>query len=74
MERFLLNMYSNELLQILRRNQKALEENNAQLMNELEISRRREEEQQIIWQREVQDLTDIMKMLKEQLIQQHPDQ
>ncbi len=65
---------SNELLQILRRNQKTLEETNAHLMNDLEIMRRREEEQQIIWQREVQDLTDIMKMLKDQLIQQHPDQ
>ena len=65
---------SNELLQILRRNQKTLEENNANLMNDLEIMRRREEEQQIIWQREVQDLTDILKMLKAQLIQQHPDQ
>ncbi len=65
---------SNELLQILRRNQKTLEETNAHLMNDLEIMRRREEEQQIIWQREVQDLTDIMKMLKAQLIQQHPDQ
>lgn len=65
---------SNELLQILRRNQKTLEETNANLMNDLEIMRRREEEQQIIWQREVQDLTDILKMLKAQLIQQHPDQ
>jgi len=67
-----LNAINNELLQILRRNQKTLEETNANLMHELEITRRREEEQQIIWQREVQDLTDIMKMLKEQLIQQHP--
>jgi len=57
---------------MLKKSQKSLEETNAQLLNQLQEAKQREEQQQIIWQSEVNDLTEIMGMLKEQLMVQHP--
>ena len=64
--------FSNELIQMLKKSQKSLEDANNQLMVQLQEAKNREEEQQIIWKSEVDDLTDIMRMLKEQLMVQHP--
>jgi hypothetical protein len=52
---------------MLTKNQQLLEENNQQLLRQLQEANRREEEQQFIWQNEVNDLTEILKLLKEQL-------
>ena len=52
---------------MVKKNNRALEKNNEILVKEVGDMKRKQEEQQSIWEREVLDLCKILETLKEQL-------
>jgi hypothetical protein len=62
---------SQQLLDMIRKNQIILEDTNKELMNQLDECRRRDQEQQLTWEGEVNELAGIIQSLKDQLNQAH---
>ncbi len=56
---------------MIRKNQIILEDTNKELMYQLDDCRRRDQEQQLVWESEMNELTQIIQSLKDQLNKAH---
>ena len=63
----LLINYSEEMFEMIKSNHDSLQKNNEALLKELENTNKRYEEQQFTWETEINDLTQTLDLLKEQL-------
>ena len=52
---------------MVKKNNRVLEKNNEILVKEVEELKRKQEDQQVVWEREVLDLCKILETLKDQL-------
>jgi hypothetical protein len=58
---------------MVRKNQIILEDTNKELMVQLAEARKKDKEQQAIWQTEVNEMAQIIQNLKEQLSKKHSE-